>query len=236
MKKIFIIGISCLLIASGFLIFGSEEVIAEIANHIVISEVLPNPLGTDDGKEYVELYNPTNTEVDIGGWVIDTKSDTDADATIPSGAKIQVHGFYLIGDTPWTPEAGWPSSPDHEEEITLTNTDGWVRLRKSSGGEAVDILGWGSATVNETLSYPDNPPEDKSIQRKVNETINEDGYGPAWDTDDNSADFFLQTSPNPQNSSEPPIDPIPEFSSIMIPVIATIALFAIFRRMKHRKP
>ncbi|NQE04318.1 hypothetical protein C5S32_00470, partial [ANME-1 cluster archaeon GoMg1] len=176
----------------------------EVPAHVVISEVLPNPTGTEDGKEYVELYNPTNIEIDIGGWVIDTKSDTDADATIPHGAKIQVHGFYLVGDTPWTPEAGWPTSPDHEEEIALANNEGWVRLRKNLGGNIVDTVGWGTATTNETLNAA-KPADGESIERK---SLN-GGYAPCQDTDDNSFDFSVQGTPTPKNSASPEMDPAP---------------------------
>lgn len=43
-----------------------------IQNHVVINEVEPNPRGTDDGREWVELYNPSNHPVDLAGWSIET--------------------------------------------------------------------------------------------------------------------------------------------------------------------
>ena len=183
-----------------------------IADHVVISEVLPDPKGTDDGKEYIELYNPTGAEVNIGGWVIDTKSDPDTDALIPSGAKIQAHGFYLIGDKDWTPGTGWPSSPDCEDEITLTNDDGWVRLRKGSGGKVVDIVGWGTAAISETAVIT-KPIEGQSIERKAQSSSTSESMGSGgadefrgngYDSDDNSFDFVLRDTPQPQNSSSPP--------------------------------
>ncbi|MCK4404897.1 MAG: lamin tail domain-containing protein, partial [Hadesarchaea archaeon] len=36
-------------------------------NHVVISEVFYDESGTDT-NEFVELYNPTLSSVDIGGW------------------------------------------------------------------------------------------------------------------------------------------------------------------------
>ena len=35
---------------------------------IVINEWEQNPAGTDTGKEWIELYNPTSQAVNIGGW------------------------------------------------------------------------------------------------------------------------------------------------------------------------
>ncbi len=36
--------------------------------HVVINELEQNPKGPDQGKEWIELYNPTSSEVKIGGW------------------------------------------------------------------------------------------------------------------------------------------------------------------------
>jgi hypothetical protein len=36
--------------------------------HVVINEFEQNPEGPDQGKEWVELYNPSSREVKIGGW------------------------------------------------------------------------------------------------------------------------------------------------------------------------
>jgi len=36
--------------------------------HVVINELEQNPQGSDSGKEWIELYNPSSSDVDIGGW------------------------------------------------------------------------------------------------------------------------------------------------------------------------
>ncbi len=38
---------------------------------IIISEILPDPVGTDAEGEFVELYNPNGEAVDLSGWLID---------------------------------------------------------------------------------------------------------------------------------------------------------------------
>ena len=40
---------------------------------IIISEILPNPKGTDDG-EFIELYNPNNESINLSGWKLNDKS------------------------------------------------------------------------------------------------------------------------------------------------------------------
>ena len=39
---------------------------------VIINEVFPNPGSTFDGAEFIELYNPTGSPVNITGWVIAT--------------------------------------------------------------------------------------------------------------------------------------------------------------------
>ncbi|RZN33944.1 MAG: hypothetical protein EFT35_09960 [Methanophagales archaeon ANME-1-THS] len=186
-----------------------------IADHVVISELYADAVNEGD-SEWLELYNPTGLEIDISGWVIDTTAYR-PDVTLPPGARISAHGFYLIGDAGWAPDnSTWPIPDYAGEEITLTNTNGWIQLKNSTGA-VIDTVGWGSATMNETAAYPDNPPPTKSLQRKVNATITEDGiHGPAWDSDNNSADFFVRDSPNPQNSNFGPLPPIPELPSLIL--------------------
>ncbi len=45
---------------------------AASADHVVINEVDINPPGDDSASisEWVELYNPTDSDIDIGGWGI----------------------------------------------------------------------------------------------------------------------------------------------------------------------
>ena len=45
---------------------------AQTSDNVVINEVDINPPGDDSASisEWVELYNPTASEIDIGGWQI----------------------------------------------------------------------------------------------------------------------------------------------------------------------
>jgi len=183
-------------------ILASVAAAQEVPDHIVISEVYPNEVKA--GSEWIELYNPTDVNMVIEGWVVDTKTDTSADVTLPPGAQIPAHGFYFIGDESsgaWKPDdPNWPA-PDHTETMTLTDGDGWVRLREAEGGEIIDIVGWGTAAIYET-SPADKPSEGKSIERKP---LEEEDFAPCQDTDDNSADFEVRDTPTPMNSNQSPV-------------------------------
>jgi hypothetical protein len=200
--------------------------ISGIANHVVISEVYVNAVNETD-SEWIELYNPTNSAISIRNWTINTTTQQ-PDATLPATAAIPAHEFYLIGDAGWAPDnSSWPTPDYHSEEITLNNNNGWVQLNDSTG-TVVDTLGWGSATTNETIAYPDNPPQAQSLQRKINDTLEQNCYGPAWDTDNNSADFFIQQEPDPQYSGSAPVAPIPELSTLILFCMGSIALAGYF--------
>jgi endonuclease YncB( thermonuclease family) len=52
---------------------GNETgVAATIASHLVINEVELNPRGADVGREWIELYNPTGTEVNASDFTLKT--------------------------------------------------------------------------------------------------------------------------------------------------------------------
>jgi len=71
---------------------------AQIANYVVINEFELNPPGYDYAPEaqFVELYNPTSTSVNIGGWRVSTTHYRTVTVTIPSSTSISVKGFYLV--------------------------------------------------------------------------------------------------------------------------------------------
>jgi hypothetical protein len=68
---------------------------AQSANHVVINEIDINPPG-DDAKsvtEWIEIYNPTNSKIDIGGWQIASTTILKKTMTLPSGTFIEPGQF-----------------------------------------------------------------------------------------------------------------------------------------------
>ncbi|MBI2137468.1 lamin tail domain-containing protein, partial [Candidatus Woesearchaeota archaeon] len=99
---------------------------ATAENNVMITQVLYNPI-TESGSEAVELYNPTEKDIDISGWAIATETSI-TDATLPEGAAIKSKGYYLVADSGWSASkdnADWLQA-DYEEAITLANTDAGV--------------------------------------------------------------------------------------------------------------
>ncbi|MDY6959398.1 MAG: lamin tail domain-containing protein [Halobacteriota archaeon] len=217
-----------------------------IADHIVISEVQIK--GDSDTKhDFVELYNPTEHNINLndyeGSYIRLVKRTASGDSDIPlkswsqdEMAIVPARGYYL-----------WASSSDEEfpdsigadaqtgETIAQNNA---VALRKGDTdiGAIIDAVGWGTATnaLVEGSAYPTNPVNNQSIQRRVNDTIKEDGtHGPAWDSENNSLDFFIHSS-DPNNIGSNQIPPLPEFSTVVMLSSGLLSLLAYARRANQK--
>ncbi|MDY6864843.1 MAG: hypothetical protein SVY15_02550, partial [Halobacteriota archaeon] len=165
----------------------------------------------------------------------------DSDTTLKSWSQddtaiVPARGYYL-----------WASSSDKEFPDSIgadAKTGGTiapnnaVALRKGveDNGEIIDAVGWGTATnaLVEGSAYPTNPVNNQSIQRRVNATTYEDGmHGPAWDSDENSLDFFIHSS-DPNNIGSEQIPPLPEFSTVVMLSSGLLSLLAYARRANQK--
>jgi len=90
-----------------------------ITDHVVINEVDTNPPGDDSESisEWVELYNPTDNDVDLSGWKIASTTVLKKTLTIPEGTVISSGDFLtFVNQKVWF--------TDTAELIELTNGDG----------------------------------------------------------------------------------------------------------------
>ena len=114
---------SIILLLSVILIAGiSAPAYAQtISDHVVINEVDTNPSGDDSqyASEWVELYNPTDDDVDLSGWQIASTTVLKKTLTIPDGTIIDSGDFLtFVNEKVWFTDTG--------ESIELKNTDGFV--------------------------------------------------------------------------------------------------------------
>ncbi|MEA2076070.1 MAG: lamin tail domain-containing protein [Euryarchaeota archaeon] len=203
--------------------------ISGIANHVVISEICIDA-GDEHGSEWVELYNPTGSPIVMTDWhwcYFSSSTDWNnpsRNETFLDGATIPKHGFYLIlvngtvGVTfDWNLAYGTNQLSDTAGSIGIFPFDPDTKTADEAKKGRIDAVGWGSDVeyVYETVNVS-VPGSGESLQRKINATIAGDGYGPAWDTNNNSADFFIQTIPNPQNSGSDPLPPVPELPTLIL--------------------
>ncbi len=194
------------LIVFTYLLFGKSKVIfSATAAHIVISEVQVG--GGVANDEFIELYNPTSSSVDLSSWSIqkETTGGTFARKNFESGDSISSHGYFLVAHSDYD-DASVPADMTHGS-FTLSSTGGTVFLVNDqvdlvTGDEAtiVDKVAIGDTAQDaETSPFSTIPPVNQSIERKPGESNLTGGNGE--DTDNNSNDFNLRTTSEPQNTS-----------------------------------
>ncbi|NBC38569.1 hypothetical protein GTZ93_01900 [Corallococcus exiguus] len=74
---------------------------ALLPGDLVITEYLNDPVGSDTGKEYVELHNPTGETVDLLGVTLFTARDEAAQErvyTFTTGLPVDAGAFVVLGD------------------------------------------------------------------------------------------------------------------------------------------
>jgi phosphatidylserine/phosphatidylglycerophosphate/cardiolipin synthase-like enzyme len=195
-------------------IFAMISVVFAQADHVVISEIRYDER-SGITEEFVELYNPTENTVLIGGWEIEYRSASGTDwldkVIIPQGTELFPRSFFLWGGNAVEPE------PDlvWEYSLGLGNSGGHVRVLDDDDIE-IDKVGWEGAIDPEGGEGNDagTTPDGGSLERKANADSDEvsmrpegeDGQaGNGYDSDVNSADFVVHDLDYvfPQNGDSP---------------------------------
>lgn len=130
---------------------GSSTSTAGIAigiDHLVINEIDYDNVGTGDAAEFVEIYNPSTVDVDLGGIavILVNGANSTSYATIDlSGAGVlPAHGYLVVAGANVTPATG-----------ALKVDPGWTGTDKIQNGspDGVALVDTGAQTVIDALSY-----------------------------------------------------------------------------------
>ena len=95
MRKVSFVAVACVLLFAGLAMADPS------GNNVVLNEIYPNPSGTYDGAEFIELYNPTGSAIDISGWVLAGTEYGEICGgedrwQFPSGTSIPAGGFIVV--------------------------------------------------------------------------------------------------------------------------------------------
>lgn len=106
-----------------------------------VTELLPNPDGDDKNNEFIEIYNPNNTAVDLTYHVFHIGGDYVKTYSFPIGSSIEPKGYIALYNK--------------DISFTLTNTLSSLRLRSLDNIHTYDVPEYGSAPSGEAWALID---------------------------------------------------------------------------------
>lgn len=176
-------------------------------DHVVISEVQID--GATSTDEFVELYNPLSGDVDLTGWRLTRSTSSGNESTLANSLSgtILGHGYYLIAHPDY--DGSVSADENYSAPSNSLATNNTVTIYSDAGITPVDVVGMGTASVNETASTL-VPGDGESIERKADADSSADDMlpggihedmGNGHDTNNNLEDFVLRTTSEPQNTS-----------------------------------
>lgn len=182
------------------------------ASHIVISEIKITGETGFSTDEFVELYNPTSSSVQLKSFKLTKKTAAGSEYDLLSSFSdrtVVPGGYFLI-----THPTGYRGAVPADVVFDTTNSiasNNSVFLYDFSGN-VIDTVGLGTAAIVETTSVA-NPAANKSVERKADSSSTiadmiEGGAhyfrGNSEDTDNNTNDFITRDAADPQNSASEP--------------------------------
>jgi len=154
------------------------------ASHILIAAV--QIAGASSSNDFVKLYNPTASAVDMSGWKLHKKSQTGTDYSL----KVFPTGSTIAAGQSFT----WANSTDGFSETVAANVSSTETLAADNSvalmdaaGNIIDAVAWGTGTdqYGEGPPYPTSPGANQLLSRRSS-------GGAMVDTDNNTNDFTLQ--------------------------------------------
>lgn len=134
---------------------------------LVITEIMGNPTGGDDGNEWFEIYNVTGAEIDLTGVILEYRSDPDDETSGSVHQVVAGNGATAIASSEYFVFGGVlaefaPAYVDYGygDAFNFGNSDA-RRLALYCDGEEIDSVTYtsvsdGEATALSNLIFPDH--------------------------------------------------------------------------------
>ena len=149
-------------------------------DHVVFSQVLYDAV-EDAEEEWFELYNPTDSSVELDGWVV---SDNTNNWTIPNGTTISSNNYLIISRNSTAFHNIYGCSPDLGDlTLSLSNSGDYLVLW--NGSTEVDFVAWGDGHSDWT-----------SVTARCEGNCTIKRLPPEQDTD-SPEDWFSDQAPDP---------------------------------------
>ena len=105
----------------------------DVENALIINEIMPNPQGTDGGKEWLELYNQWFTPLHLGGWSLEGGGNSETHSIDPD-LEIGVEDHALLGQSlDSTSNGGYGPDYVYGTAISLSNFGESLSVKDGTG-------------------------------------------------------------------------------------------------------
>jgi len=106
---------------------------------VIITEILNNADGSDDGKEWFEIYNTSDSAIDLQDWSV---RDEGSNAfTIFESLVIEAGGFLVLGEET-DPVLNSGAEVDYAWGTNFTLGNGYDEVILSCGGVVIDMVAY----------------------------------------------------------------------------------------------
>jgi hypothetical protein len=196
------------------------------AGPLLISEVLYDADGTDQGRAFLELTGPP--DMNLAGYSIEGVNGAGGAITNAfslDGVIIPADGFLVLADLDASGATTVPHADFGFAELDFQNGPDSIRLR--FGTLVVDALGYGSFGGSLIFAGEGSPASDAPAGWSLARIAT------GLDTNRNSADFFGDDTPTPGFENLPATAvPTPEPSSLLLMGCGLLALRRFVRRRR----
>lgn len=118
-------------------------VVAASPNDVIINEIMYNPNTGNQDDEFIELYNTTGSNIDLGGWSF----SAGITLNFASGTIIEANDYLVIS----------PNIPQTLTTYGVVSSASYAGTNLSNGGETVTLID-ASSNIIDTVNYDDAPP------------------------------------------------------------------------------
>ena len=109
-------------------------------SELVLNEIMSKDTG--DNPDWIEVYNASDAEMDISGYILNDKAVSDGGFAIPDGTKITSKGFYVVDEN----ESGIKVSSGGED-VSLSDPSGKLLDHTKTPDMSADVgLTWARMT------------------------------------------------------------------------------------------
>ena len=134
-------------------------------NYLIINEIMYNPSteqGSDSYKEWIELYNPNNNDIDVSGWTLCDSALLEGyvnhsvgETYLVSGTIIPANGYVIITDGGSGTDVYENFNVDSSSLAFHVNTSSMCTNNLGNTEDTITLVHF-NGTVLESLTYSDD--------------------------------------------------------------------------------